>query len=81
MKTNFRKVGRRFKNTMKKTGTIIRKGAGVVRGIVGTVDKLTGGQLSKMITSDPRGMMLMAGVNSLADRDKKIRNREQRKIL
>ncbi len=70
-------MGRIFKNTIKKTGTIIRKGAGIVRGIVGNVDKLTGGQLSKMIMSDPRGMMLMAGVNALADRDDRIKMRDQ----
>lgn len=76
---NLTRLGRRTKNTMKRIGTIIRKGASVVRGIIGNVDKISGGGLSKMISSDPRAMMLMGGVEQLADRDKKIMMREQLK--
>lgn len=76
---NFKRLGRRTKNTMKKIGTIIRKGASVVRGIIGNVDKISGGGLSRMISSDPRGMMLMNGVEELANRDKQIMMREQLK--
>lgn len=76
---NFTRLGRRTKNTMKRIGTIIRKGASVVRGIIGNVDKISGGGLSKMISSDPRAMMLMGGVEQLANRDKQIMMREQLK--
>jgi len=76
---NLTRLGRRTKNTMKRIGTIIRKGASVVRGIIGNVDKISGGGLSKMISSDPRAMMLMSGVEQLADRDKQIMMREQLK--
>lgn len=76
---NLTRLGRRTKNTMKRIGTIIRKGAGVVRGIIGNVDKISGGGLSKMISSDPRAMMLMGGVEQLANRDKQIMMREQLK--
>jgi hypothetical protein len=76
---NLTRLGRRTKNTMKRIGTIIRKGASVVRGIIGNVDKISGGGLSKMIASDPRAMMLMGGVEQLANRDKQIMMREQLK--
>ena len=67
-KINFKRLGRRTKNTLKKVGTIVRKGAGVVRGIIGNVDKITGGGISRMISSDPRAMMLMGGINHIADK-------------
>jgi hypothetical protein len=76
---NLTRLGRRTKNTIKKIGTIVRKGASVVRGIIGNVDKISGGGLSKMISSDPRGMLLLGGVEQLADRDKQIMMREQLK--
>jgi hypothetical protein len=80
-KIDFKRVGRRAKNTFKRVGTIVRKAGGVVRGIIGTVDKLSGGMLSQAIQSDPRGMALMAGVNHLADKNKEIEDWERLKAM
>jgi hypothetical protein len=46
MRTNFKKVGRRARNTFKRVGTIIRKGASVIRSILGTIDNASGGALT-----------------------------------
>lgn len=67
-KINFKRLGRRTKNTLKKVGTIVRKGAGVVRGIIGTVDKITGGKISRMVSNDPRAMLLMGGLDHIAEK-------------
>lgn len=77
-KINLVRLGRKTRNTMRKIGSIVRKGASVVRGIIGNVDKASGGQLSRMISSDPRGAMLMSGVNQLADRDIRMQNKFKR---
>ena len=77
-KINLVRLGRKTRNTMRKIGSIVRKGASVVRGIIGNVDKASGGQLSRMISSDPRGAMLMNGVNQLADRDTRMQNKFKR---
>jgi hypothetical protein len=53
---------------MKRVGTIIQKGANVVRGIVGTVDKISGGRLSQAINSHPAGKAIMTGVNMVANK-------------
>ncbi len=76
MKTNFKKVGRRARNTFKRIGTIIRKGASVVRTILGTVDAATGGALTSKLQSDPRCAMLLGQVNALSDRDAKMTARQ-----
>jgi hypothetical protein len=67
MKPNFRKTSRRARNTFKRIGTIIKKGAGVAQNIVKTVDKFTGGALSSMISRDPRGAMLLGALDAVAD--------------
>jgi hypothetical protein len=76
MRTNFKKVGRRFKNTVKKVGTIIRKGASVAKTILGTIDNFSGGALSARLQSDPRGALALGLVNNLADKDKQIKYRQ-----
>jgi hypothetical protein len=80
MRHNFKKVGRRFKNTIKRVGTVVRKGAGAIRTILGTIDGATGGALTSRLQSDPRSAMLLQGVNNLADRDARINIREQSKL-
>lgn len=82
MRTNFKKVGRRFKNTVKKVGTIIRRGASVAKTILGTIDNFSGGALSARLQSDPRGALALGLVNNLANRDKKIKfkDREERNL-
>jgi hypothetical protein len=77
MKTNFKKVGRRFKNTTRRVGSIIRKGASIVRSILGTIDNASGGALTAKLQSDPRTAMMLGGVNSLASRDDRIKMRNQ----
>jgi len=77
MKTNFKKVGRRFKNTARRVGSIIRKGASVIRTILGTIDNASGGALTSKLQSDPRTAMMLGGVNSLASRDDRIKMRNQ----
>jgi hypothetical protein len=67
-KINLQRLGRRTKNTMKRVGNIVQKGAKVVRGIVGTVDKLTGGGLSKAINTHPMGRAVMTGVNMIGNK-------------
>lgn len=67
-KVNFKNVGRKTKNTIKRAGTIIKKGASVVRGIVGTIDKMSGGGLSRAISSHPKGAIIMSGINQIADK-------------
>jgi hypothetical protein len=79
MRTNFKKVGRRFKNTVKKVGTIIRRGASVAKTILGTIDNFSGGALSARLQSDPRGALALGLVNNLADRDRRITERGERK--
>lgn len=79
MRTNFKKVGRRFKNTVKKVGTIVRRGASVAKTILGTIDNFSGGALSASLQSDPRGALALGLVNNLADRDRRIKDREERK--
>ncbi len=46
MRPNFKKVGRRARNTFKRIGTIVRKGASIVRSILGTIDNASGGALT-----------------------------------
>jgi hypothetical protein len=79
MRTNFKKVGRRFKNTVKKVGTIIRRGASVAKTILGTIDNFSGGAVSARLQSDPRGALALGLVNNLADRDRRITERGERK--
>ncbi len=81
MRTNFRKVGRRARNTIKRVGTVVRKGASTVRSILGTIDAATGGALTSMIQQDPRGAVALGAVNALADRDARIKDRERVKKL
>ena len=80
MRPNFKKVGRRARNIFKRVGTIIRKGASIVRSILGTIDNATGGALTSKLQSDPRSAMLLGQVNALADRDARINVREQSKL-
>jgi len=81
MRPNFKKVGRRARNTFKRIGTIVRKGASVIRSILGTIDNATGGALTSKLQSDPRSAMLLGQVNSLADRDARMNAREHVKKL
>jgi hypothetical protein len=69
IKPNFKKLGRRFKNTGRRIGSIIRKGASMVRTLLGTVDNMSGGALSAKLQSDPRSALLLGQVNRLADID------------
>jgi hypothetical protein len=78
IKPNFKKLGRRFKNTGRRIGTIIRKGASMVRTLLGTVDSMSGGALSAKMQSDPRSALLLGQVNRLADIDA---SRKQRNLL
>jgi hypothetical protein len=64
-KVNLQRLGRRTKNTFNRVGTIIKKGANVVRGIVGSVDKISGGALSRAISSNPKSQAIMTGVNMI----------------
>jgi len=82
MRTNFKKVGRRFKNTIKKVGTIVRRGASVAKTILGTIDNFSGGALTARLQSDPRGALALGLVNNLANRDKQIKfkDREERNL-
>ena len=81
MRPNFKKVGRRARNTFKRIGTIVRKGASILRSILGTIDNATGGALTSKLQSDPRSAMLLGQVNSLADRDARMNAREHDKKL
>jgi hypothetical protein len=81
MRTNFKKVGRRARNTFKRVGTVIRKGASIVRSILGTIDNASGGALTARLQSDPRSAMLLGQVNALSDRDARINAREHVKKL
>jgi hypothetical protein len=78
IKPNFKKLGRRFKNTGRRIGTIIRKGAAMVRTLLGTVDSMSGGALTQKLQSDPRSALLLGQVNRLADIDA---SRKQRNLL
>jgi hypothetical protein len=78
IKPNFKKLGRRFKNTGRRIGTIIRKGASMVRTLLGTVDNMSGGAMSAKMQSDPRSALLLGQVNRLADIDA---SRQQRNLL
>jgi hypothetical protein len=62
---NFKRLGRRFNNTVKRVGTIVKRGANMVRSLIGNVDKMSGGQITRAITSDPRAMALMSGLNQI----------------
>ena len=62
----FKNTGRKFKNTMRRVGTIVGKAGNVVKTIIGTVDGISGGALSKAISSDPRGALLLQGGNRVA---------------
>jgi hypothetical protein len=81
MRPNFKKVGRRARNTFKRVGTVIRKGVSVIRSILGTIDNASGGALTSKLQSDPRSAMLLGQVNSLADRDARMNAREQNRKL
>lgn len=62
-KVNLKRLGRRTKNTINRVSSIVKKGAGTVRGIVGNVDKVTGGALSRAIASNPKSQAIMSGIN------------------
>jgi hypothetical protein len=72
MRPNFKKIGRRARNTFKRVGTIVRKGATVIRSILGTIDNASGGALTARLQSDPRSAMLLGQVNALSDRDARM---------
>jgi hypothetical protein len=78
MKPNFKKLGRRIKNTGRRIGTIIRKGSSFVRTILGTIDNASGGALTAKLQSDPRSAMVLGQVNRLADIDAQ---RQQKNLL
>jgi len=66
------KFGRNFRRKLFKTvrrgGSIIRKSGNIAKGIIGKVDKFTGGALTKALQSDPRTQAMLTGVNMVSDK-------------
>lgn len=66
------KFGRNFRRKLFKTvrrgGNIVRKSGNIAKGIIGKVDKFTGGALTKALQSDPRTQAMLTGVNMVADK-------------
>ena len=66
------KFGRNFRRKLFKTvrrgGSIIRKSGNIAKGIIGKVDKFTGGALTKALQSDPRTQAMLTGVDMVSDK-------------
>ena len=65
--------GRNIKRGLRKALHTVRRGAGLVRRvattaktIIGKVDKMSGGMLTKTLQTDPRGQALLTGVHAVA---------------
>ena len=59
-----KRFGRRLKNTVRKARKIVGGGARTIKTILGAADKLSGGQASAALASDPRTALALRGVNA-----------------
>ena len=57
--------GRKLRHSIRKGSSILRRGATTAKTIIGKVDKISGGALTRAISSDPRGRALLTGVNMI----------------
>ena len=55
-------------NFLKLLGVVVRRSGNIAKGIIGKVDKFSGGALTKALQSDPRTQALLTGVNMVADK-------------
>jgi hypothetical protein len=66
------KFGRNFRRKLFKTvrrgSSIVRKSGNIAKGIIGKVDKFTGGALTKALSSDPRTQAMLTGIDMVADK-------------
>jgi len=66
------KFGRNFRRKLFKTvrrgSSIVRKSGNIAKGIIGKVDKFSGGALTKALQSDPRTQAMLTGINMVADK-------------
>jgi len=62
----FKKFGRRLKNTVRRARKIVGGGARTIKTILGAADKLSGGAATRALQNDPRGQMVLGGVNAAA---------------
>ena len=61
-----KRLGRKLFKSVKKGGSILRKSANVTKSIIGQVDKLSGGALTKSLNEDPRTRAMLSGVDVVA---------------
>ena len=54
--------GRKLRHSIRKGGSIVRRAATSAK-IIGRVDKMSGGALTKALQSDPRTKAMLTGVN------------------
>jgi hypothetical protein len=66
------KFGRNFRRKLFKTvrrgSSFVRRSGNIAKGIIGKIDKFSGGALTKTLQSDPRTAMLLAGINTISDK-------------
>tara|TARA_Y100000389_G_C17301872_1_gene433388 strand:+ start:533 stop:733 length:201 start_codon:yes stop_codon:yes gene_type:complete len=62
-----KRLGRKLFKSVKKGGSILRKSANVTKSIIGQVDKLSGGALTKALNEDPRTRAMLTGVDVVAN--------------
>ena len=67
MSRHGKRLGRKLFKSVKKGGSILRKSANVTKSIIGQVDKLSGGALTKSLNEDPRTRAMLTGVNVIAN--------------
>ena len=55
--------GRKLRHSIRKGGSIVRRAATSAKTIIGRVDKMSDGALTKALQSDPRTKAMLTGVN------------------
>lgn len=66
------KFGKNFQRKLFKSvrrgSSFVRRNGNIAKGIIGKIDKFSGGALTKALQSDPRTQALLTGINMVADK-------------
>ena len=64
---NLKRGLRKALHTVKRGAGIVRRVATTAKTLIGKVDKMSGGMLTKTLQTDPRGQALLTGVNAASN--------------
>lgn len=66
-KFNVKRFGRKAFKGIKKGASLVRRGATTAKSILGKIDKISGGMLTKTLQTDPRGQALLTGIDTVSN--------------